>query len=240
VEIFINVNILGIVPVAGEGSRWGGYFKELLPCGNREWLLDRTIKSMKCGGAQKICVITSISKITTHISHIGEKNEGIFYVIQRGKNDIWSAIAESLPFAEDLNLFAMPDTYFPILTFDRSFVIHKNGKLVDFHIGTLETKNPERFGVIIDGKIVNKSKDLPRGRIYSAWGTLVWTRKVAEFWLENSPQSYTDAINSAMDKFNWKSYRMEYYYDMAEWKDYRRFIEDREHGKGCFNPLYSR
>ena len=36
---------LAIVPAGGLGSRWGGYPKFLLPCGDREWMLDHVIRS---------------------------------------------------------------------------------------------------------------------------------------------------------------------------------------------------
>lgn len=215
------MSVLGIIPAAGRGSRWGGYFKELLPTGDKEWLLDRTIHSMKKAGASKICIVTSPEKITTHVTHIKKQHDGIFYVIQKGEDDIWSAVIEALPFSEDYNLFAMPDTYFPLDAFSNTlFDTH-----IDFYLGVFTTKTPERFGVLIDDHIEDKSSTLPGETSYTAWGTLLWTRRVAEFWMEQSTKSYTDAINEAMDEFRWGTFQMEFYRDMAKWEDYASFIE---------------
>jgi len=217
------MEILGVVPVAGKGSRWGGYFKELLPVGNGEWLLDRTIGAMMKGGANKICVITTPEKISTHIAHINSKYSGIFYVTQKEKKDIWGAMKESLIFAGELNLFAMPDTYFPSELFVRQFRKTTYGRKPQFFIGVHKTTMPERFGVLLENKVVNKQK-LSDGT-YDAWGTLVWTKEVAKFWIENPPETYTEAINSAMKEFEWETFAMEYYKDMATWKDYTEFIK---------------
>ncbi len=214
------MSVLGVIPAAGKGSRWGGYYKELLPTGKGEWFLDRTISSMKEAGADKICVVTTVEKMTTHATHIRQKYDGVFYVIQRENEDIWSAMKESLLFAEDFNLFAMPDTYFPRDVFSkRAF-----DTFVDFYLGVHETNHPERFGVIINDAVENKSTTLPTEVTYSAWGTLLWTKQVAKFWMEHPPSSYTGAINAAMAEFRWGTFKMEYYYDIARWEDYESFI----------------
>jgi hypothetical protein len=220
------MSVLGVVPVAGKGSRWGGYYKELLPTADGEWFLDRTINSMKAAGADKICVVTSVEKITTHVTHIKQKYDGVFYVIQQGDNDIWSAMKESLLFAGDYNLFAMPDTYFPKDTFSNAIDEFNEDFQADFYLGIHETNHPERFGVIINDAVENKSTALPKGVTYTAWGTLLWTRQVAEFWMEHPPESYTGAINAAMAKFRWGTFPMAYYLDMARWEDYGNFIKE--------------
>ena len=56
------MSILGIVPSAGEGTRWGGYFKELLPIGY-DTLLDRSISAMFAGGADKIVIVSKPDKL---------------------------------------------------------------------------------------------------------------------------------------------------------------------------------
>lgn len=223
-EAFVQMSITGVIPVAGKGSRWGGYYKELLPTGKDEWFLDRTISSMKEAGADKICVVTAIEKMTTHATHIKEKYDGVFYVIQRESTDIWGAMKESLPFATLINLFAMPDTYFPKDTFSDAVDDFNENFETDFYLGIHETYNPERFGVIVNDVVKNKSTTLPKDVAYPAWGTLLWTRRVAEFWMGRPQASYTDAINSAMAEFRWGLFEMEYYYDMARWEDYNDFI----------------
>ena len=120
------MEILGVVPAAGKGSRWGGFYKELLPVANRSWMINETIRAMKVGGANKICVITNKDKISTHAQHLDKKFRNIFYVLQEGENDIYSAMKSSLMYAEDLNYFSMPDTYIELGSFKKEF--QKNRK----------------------------------------------------------------------------------------------------------------
>jgi len=216
--------ILGVIPVAGKGSRWGGYYKELLPCGKGEWLLDRTIKAMKIGGAHRICVVTSQEKIATHVAHITEKYDDVFYVIQKGTNDIYSAMEASFPYAGSINYFAMPDTYFDKFAFTApSFTAN------EFYLGTFYTDKPERFGTIRGERVLNKrpSPSTEKGKFYEAWGAMVWSDKVSRLWKNSSPSNYTDAINSAMQFFGYTTFPLHDYKDMATWDDYTEFIKDR-------------
>lgn len=210
---------LGVIPAAGKGSRWGGFYKELLPCGEGNWLIDNTINTMIYGGADKILVITTPEKVSTHATHLdGKFQKELFFALQFGKNDIYSAIETSLPHAGDINYFAMPDTYIDYNT----FAVNLNW--ADLYLGTFLTDTPERFGVIHEGRVVNK-EHLTDKSTYEAWGVLIWTKNVADFWLHINPKDYTDAINKAMEIFTWDRFPLAYYYDMASWKDYRRLLE---------------
>lgn len=212
------MSILGIIPAAGEGKRWGGYFKELLPIGY-DTLLDRSISAMFAGGADKIAIVSKPDKITTHAKHLSKRNaDNIFFAIQNYMPELYGAVDAALPFSEDLNYFCMPDTYFPETAFKRDF------SKADFHLGLFETTTPERFGVLYRGKVFDKQRG-PKG-VYEAWGVLVWSRKVSEFWYEIEPKNYTYAINLAMENFNWDTFELDYYYDMASWKDYEEFIKN--------------
>lgn len=209
--------ILGIIPAAGEGIRWGGYYKELLPIGERDWLLGRIVRTMREGGAERILVVSSIPKISAHATHLG--NEDIFFVIQKGGQDIWSAVKESYSYAEDLNFFAMPDTVIPLEAFKREFKS-------DFTLGIFKTRTPERFGVLQGRQIVDKCL-MPHTQIlsYHAWGVLVWTKRVVDFWETQKIEDYTHAINLAMKEFGFETFRLSYYYDMASWTDYKDFLK---------------
>lgn len=217
------MSILGVIPAAGQGSRWGGYYKELLPCGNGNWLINNTIDTMTNGGASDILIVTTSGKIATHARHLEDKflfnQVPISFILQKGKNDIYSAIETTLPLAKDLNYFAMPDTYIDYNAFKYDF------SSADFYLGVFTTDMPERFGVVVDGQVINKNNELEKGKSYDAWGVLVWTKDVAEFWLNVQPENYTDAINKAMEVFTWELFPLSYYYDMATWNDYRRFLE---------------
>jgi dTDP-glucose pyrophosphorylase len=211
-------NLLGIVPAAGEGLRWGGYFKELLPINDKKWLIDETINSMKLAGTTKFLVISNESKIGTHVKHLNKfKDINIYFSIQKHQKDIWGAIMESFPLAEEYNLFSMPDTYIP-----RNSFIYPFEK--DFYLGVFKTKNTERFGILYNGLVVNKEK-LPNS-LYNAWGILVWSKNCVNFWLKENPETYTEAINIAIDNFGLNTFNIDFYYDFASWKDYKDFLKN--------------
>src|ERR1700761_5152739 len=100
--------MLGIVPCAGEGSRWGGMAKELVPIGPNRWLIDHALDAMRLAGVDRICIVASPPKIHMLVDHFRKgkyRHYRLFYVIQRERNELWEAMKESLAFAEDLNLF---------------------------------------------------------------------------------------------------------------------------------------
>jgi len=208
--------ILGIVPAGGKAKRFDGCLKEMLPCGKDQLMIDRTISAFNLGGADKVLVLTTAEKIGIHAAHLGA---GYDYRI--GRDTLWHSIMEAFAFKADWYLFAMPDTYYPMDVFDHS-EMHRT----DFNIGWFETMVPCRFGVLMDGEILEKPK-LGTG-IYRAWGTLCWTNKVVDLWLNNLDKinEHTDAFNLAIKEFGYQDYKMAYYHDMATWEDYSAFIAE--------------
>lgn len=205
------IDRLGIIPAAGVAKRWGGIPKELLPV-DEITLLDRTIMSMY--NADVILLITNEDKAAIHIQHL--KNQPIYYAIQQGKNDIWSAIVESLPLSAKMTMFAMPDTYFNIDIFQKM-------PDADFNIGYFETIESERFGIIRNNAIINKQK---MAGIQRAWGVLSWSNKVVDLWKHNigKIENYTDAINMAMLEFGYSIIPLDYYEDIGSWEFYKQLI----------------
>lgn len=206
---------LGIVPAAGKASRWGGSFKELLPCGQGQHLIDRTITAMRLGGADNVLVITNPEKISAHATHLAHR-EQVYFGLQQETTDIWGAIQASFPLAGDYNLFAMPDTYYPANAFEGQTFSQP------FYLGVFDTPTPERFGVLVDKKVVNKRA--PAGE-YKAWGLLVWSQEVVDYWRGLYIANYTQAINLAIKEFGLHTFLIPYYYDMATWEDYQKFLE---------------
>lgn len=209
------VERLGVVPAAGRANRFGGVLKELLPVSDGATLIKRTLTAMYNGGCDTCLVVTNRDKIVTHASHLEGWN--VYFAEQKGKRDLWSAIVESFPIHGIENLFAMPDTYLP----DDVFVNFLEG---DFTLGVFETTMPERFGVLTENGVVNK-QPLPEGT-YQAWGVLGWSDKVVKFWVDHMKfiETYTHAINMAMDEFGFSIKPMSFYYDLAGWVDYRGFV----------------
>jgi dTDP-glucose pyrophosphorylase len=214
---------VGIIPAAGKSERWGGIIKELLPVGPYERLIDQALNAFLVAEVDRIVIVTNAEKIAHLASFLQDKLPfPVHYVLQRGDNDIWSAIETSFDLAGDLNLFAMPDTIIPLTTF---YPVLNYQKGIDFFTGTFTTRRPERFGVFHGEQIVNKDASLPKG-VYQAWGVLAWSKKVVEFWQRQPQIDYTDAINNTWDKFPRIKFPLDFYFDMASWEDYRAFIAD--------------
>ena len=213
--------ITGIIPCAGKGSRWGEFIKPLLPCGEGKWMINRTVKAMTDGGAERIAIVCNSTNIGTIAHHMrGKHKTPIYYAVQTDERDIWGAIAAALPLVRNSHaFFGMPDTYYPENVFER-FVMN------DFELGVFETDKPDRFGVIANGMIVNKSSAWMVGE-YTAWGTLAWSPHVTRFWEDYDDrleiESYTHGLNLAIDTFGFSITEMDYYKDMSNWDDYREF-----------------
>ncbi|PNX46237.1 MAG: hypothetical protein BV457_08040 [Thermoplasmata archaeon M9B1D] len=222
------MSILGVIPAAGEGKRWGGYLKEFLPINEEEKVIDHLIRSMKLAGATKFLVISNPEKIAAHSKYLSSRYDNIFYIMQTRQLDIWGAMLASLPFSEDYNLFGFPDTYFDTDAYNFNYQARVFGKAENLFIGMHETNMPERFGVLYNNKMVDKRTDLPKDT-YLAWGPLIWTKNVANYWLERDRKApilhYNDAINLVMDKFGYKIFKIKSYIDFASWKDYLMFLE---------------
>lgn len=192
--------------------RWGGYPKELLPISNGQTLITRAIDSLKLSNCDVIAVVTSQAKIGMHAQHIGE-SKNIVFAVQRGE-ELWGAIKTVLEFPADEYYFMMPDTFVPPAPFPRSMTR-------DFGLGLFATEEPERFGMLRDGMIVDKQPSSQQGH---AWGTLVWTRAVVEYWKSKSYRSHTDAFNGALKVFGYDEWLLDYYYDIANMSHYAKFL----------------
>lgn len=207
--------ILGVVPSAGMGKRWGGFFKEFLPVSEKDKCIDRTVKAMRSGGAEKIMIISNPFKISEHSYHFRDTND-VFFTTQKKDLDLYGAVYESLTFAGEYNLFAMPDTIFPIDTFSRNF------SSTDLWFGYFQTNKPERFGVILEDRISDKNPYLSGKGSFPAWGVVVWSEAVAKFWLRNpNIKTNDEALNMAIRRFGFKSFPLKYYYDFASFSDYK-------------------
>lgn len=216
--------MLGVVPCGGKADRWGGMVKELVPIGHGRWLIDQSLEAMRVAGVDRYCIVTSRAKIHTLVEHFRKekyRDYDLFYVIQRQQKDLWEAMTESFPFADDVNVFAMPDTVFHPEAFRN---LLRAGPPPPFALGVFDTETPERFGVLVDGHFVDKPQGLPPGR-YPAWGTLVWRREVVEEWRRTKPADYTEAINCGVRAFGLHSFPLHYYHDFASWDFYRRWVE---------------
>lgn len=206
---------LGIIPVAGNANRWGGIYKEFLPLFNGITLLDQTIHSMytECD-IRDICIITNLTKVSLHTEFLSKyKGISFFYLIQDHIGNIADAIKLVIPFIREKNIMLMPDTYLD----NKNLRLGVNN-LNTLSIGTFSTTNPERFGTLLEGKIVDKPKELPEG-VYEAWGAIMFSNKVnlVDLMLSDFP----GFINTNLDgKFN-----LDFYYDFASISDYKDWLK---------------
>lgn len=213
--------ITGIIPAAGKGSRWGGFLKCMLPCGEGDWLINRQVRAMENGGAERIVIVCNTENISPIASHMaGKHGVPVYYAIQQGGRDIWGAIAEALPLVSNYAFFGMPDTYAPVDVFSKM-----SG--ADFEMGLFKTRRPERFGVLRSDRIVNKCNTFSVGT-FDAWGVLGWSIDVTRFWMDYDKnvgiETYTQAFNLAIERFGFQSVAIAYYHDMADWQNYRDFV----------------
>lgn len=209
------LNRLGIIPAAGVAKRFGGVFKELLPIGETMTLLSRTVDTLEMIPVDKTVVVTNPLKIAAHAVALHGRN--VTFITQIDKPDIWGAIASTLNIDADWYYFIMPDTMqeqgrFPL------FPDHR------FMLGLFETFDPQNYGVLLNGEIVNKNQALIPPQ--TAWGTLVWSRECVELWKKylTDIRDYTHAFNMAMEQLGWGTYSLSYYFDCGTFERYKRAI----------------
>ena len=208
---------LGIIPAAGVGKRWGYYPKFLLPCGEKEWLLDRTINAMPC---EKVVIVygdETGAELVRHINRCSLNDNVLLKPNEHMEFDFYGSMLAGLEEEADYYYFGMPDTYWPVDIF-------KKMPIDGISLGLHKTDRSERFGMLRKGMIINKQMGKPG----LAWGVLGWDKEVRDLWLATHLETYTDAINLAMQECTWHPVPMEYYYDMASFKDYAEFIKRNE------------
>lgn len=209
---------VGIIPASGSATRWNAYPKEMLPIGNGTCLIDSAVEALVLAGASRIYVVTNEERVTMQMAHLRRWDDSISiaFLPRKGEpKDIWTAIQTALPFCAEHNLLVMPDTLFPIGALDVS--------IQHLALWLFETRTPERFGALVDGRIQDKNP-LLAGSIHRAWGAVGWSRDVAEFWMANEYERFVEALNEAIDHFGYETFPFDYYYDMATWDDYHRWV----------------
>jgi hypothetical protein len=209
---------LGILPAAGKSERWAGYPKELLPISSDETFISRAVRTMQICGCHSVVVITSPSKSQLHAYHLKDC-EGVVFAVQHGE-ELWGAITTAIDIRAEEYYFMMPDTYLPGKPFPVSLKM-------DFGIGVFLTDEPARFGVLRKGQVHDK---VPGEGPGVAWGTLSWTRRVAEYWSEKHYQDHTSAINDAMRVFGYGTWDLDYYYDIGSMDYYKQFLLENPAG----------
>lgn len=206
---------LGIIPAAGNASRFGGVAKELLPISDSETLLSRTLDFLEDIPTDENIIVSNTDKGALHWRCASGRAQ---IILQNDFScDLWGAIKATIPYSADMNYLAMPDTYTPAMSYYESLPEH------DIVIGLFETTQPERYGVFTDGVIYDKDAQF-KGSIRLAWGFIGWSRAVVSFWQKAEIASHTQAFNMALSAFGYKSFRMPFYFDISCMQDYKGLL----------------
>jgi len=216
---------LGIIPAAGKAERWGGMMKELMPLGKGMALIDHSIEALMLS-CNSILIVTSLEKLPSIAAHVDKYKADIpiWFTIQQYQGDIWGAVRSTFDWPADMYFFSMPDTIYN----KNAFAYYPN---YDFAMGLFKTDMPERFGVVLDRKIVNKRQlsEMETAPPYKAWGVLTWTYECVQFWRsitdddEPSP-TYTAMFNAAIRNFGCSHWEISGYYDFASHEDYLAYF----------------
>lgn len=212
--------MLGVIPAAGRASRFGGTLKELLPIGEGVHLLDNAIRQAQALHADEAVVVTRAHKAAAHAGHIQHfvPDANVSFTVQSDNDDMWGAIRTTLHRRKE-SVLVMPDTVFHT---------EESIPACDFALGLFFTEEPWRYDVLIDRELHNKPAV---AGLHNAWGCVYWSKDVAHFWHEMEKLSpyggFTEAFNSAMGVFGFKTFNIFQYHDLGSWEHYRRYISGR-------------
>jgi hypothetical protein len=205
---------LGILPCAGAASRFHGIDKEILPIREDVLLMDYSVRALK--NCDQILVVT----IPDKASKLARIYPDLLFAIQILGSDIWGAVYRALQIQANRYFLAMPDTILP----ETAFSVGQAA--IEF--GIFETTTPERFGVLDSQERMIRDKDesLRDAMIpFKAWGTIAFSREVADLWLDRDIRTFDQALTLAMQNFNYSTFTLEFYKDIASLDDYREAIK---------------
>lgn len=206
----------GIIPAGGKATRWGGFPKEFLPTGNSWTLLEKMFLLQQRALVDRIYLVSSQEKEPLHrwwLESRGWPNISIL-LADSVKDAILVALTANGP--ADY-IFSMPDTWTDIPLFPETL----DKPLM---LGIFSTNQSERFGMLRDDVIVDKQQGEPG----MAWGAFMFNEDVAKMWLrkQNSYTDHTEMLNAALSEFDWGTWQINTYRDIASYYDYLRLLEE--------------
>jgi hypothetical protein len=195
-----------VVPAAGVAVRFGGVPKELLPIDVHTTSLQHAVSLGRRLG--DVVVITNREKRGLHRRLLA----GVELRQQGGVPELWGALRAGLRAGRGGALI-MADT-----VTDFGPLPERRPPLM---FGVFETHEAHRFSVLKDGRIATK-QPLP-GR-HLAWGMVVWSAEVTELFRSLEPMHYDRAFERAMERFEWATFPLRYYFDLGTFDAYRSFL----------------
>jgi len=216
-----------IIPSAGKATRFGGLLKELLPLNATETPLKRAIDNAVIGmDADEVVIITNKDKIWEHMNYVSRNIEfhlPIQYVPQVYDRDLLGAILTGISPHNDGGLL-LPDTV---------TMVDAHNVTAPLSFGLFDTYEPHRFSVV-HKKTIHTKEVLPifdyeqwSKVSYKAWGTVMWSKEVAQYWIEKSDtyEHYDDMFRDAMQYFGFATFDLPYYYDLGSFDTYVEYLK---------------
>lgn len=211
-----------IIPAAGRATRFGGTLKELLPLNATDTSLKRAIDNAVIGmDADEVVLVTNRDKIWEHTNYVSTHigfHLPIHYVPQVYDRDLLGAILTGISPHNDGGL-VMADTV---------TMVDAHNFTAPLSFGVFETKEPHRFSVMAEKTILTKQQFAGNTTAYKAWGVVMWSREVAEYWIEHSNdyEHYDDMFRDAMDRYGYGTFDLPYYYDLGSFESYLAYLKE--------------
>lgn len=216
--------MIAVIPAAGDCARFRGIPKECLPDRSGIPLIESAIARANWMGCDHAVVVTSTTKSALHERLLDFHGVTIIHQADHSPG-LWGAIRCTFPFRQD-SLLVLPDTVFeePVggLRMERPMAF-----------GLFETKNPGRFSVFQDGRILTKNDILQGTQL--AWGCVAWKKEVIDFWEKREVideyEDYDPAFQHAAANFGFDTFDIANYRDLGTFEDYREYLTEK--GKPC-------
>lgn len=206
---------LGIIPAAGKAERFGNIYKEFLPDKDGVSLLERATKLLDF--CDYTIIVTREHKVTSQ-RHICQEQD---YILQRFGAGLHAAIMTGARHIASTYFVVMPDTVFEPSIFDM-FGAKLYDQEIDLYLGCFETSMPNRFGVKVGDKWVDKP-DIKSGFAYfKAWGFIGFSHRLRD---DFASMEIAEFINYCYDTGkNIAEAEMTSYHDMATIEDYKEYL----------------
>lgn len=210
-----------IIPAAGKATRFHGLPKELLPTDMHECGLSRAVRLAKELDGTPV-VVTNRDKQVMHerILRVAEYLNDCVFVKQETMDELWGAIRLGLE-RDCPGGLVLPDTVTSIAATPR----HSPAGAAVIQFGTFETTTPERYSVVPNATpfAIFTKANLPAGS-YRAWGMVLWSAHVTNFFLDNTFDHYDRAFEAAARTFGHATFPLSYYYDLGSFASYLSFL----------------
>lgn len=229
-----NIEIVGIIPAAGKGSRLYPYPapKELFPIGYQDILIDGKIQkrpkvisqylieNMINAGAKRLLIVLGKDKedIMEYYGDGGRFGIEIAYLYQEKLFGMPYALNIARQWVVQTTVFfGMPDTIIePKDAFKQLYLYHQDNKC-DLTLGLFPTENPAKFGMVTldaQSNVVYIIDKPAKTELKYMWGCACWSDRFTQLineYLANNPYSGREIVlgdifyQAVKDKMNVKA-----------------------------------